>query len=195
MPKVVDHDARRRVIIAAACKLIADSGLESVTTRRIAEETGYANGTLRYYFPGKDAVIIAAFQYIFDATNARVDTGDSPAAGLDGLRALSREIMPLDDVRLAEARIAIAFWHQALHSEDKAQLYVDVVDQWRSDLSARLDEAKADREIATDVDIPTAIDELLSMLMGLQVSAVLSPGDTSPDRQLAQLEGFIQRLR
>jgi DNA-binding transcriptional regulator YbjK len=62
MPKVVDHEARRREIINVVWRLIATDGLEAVTTRRVAEASVYANGVLLYYFKNKDKVITAAFE-------------------------------------------------------------------------------------------------------------------------------------
>ncbi|MDN6618395.1 MAG: TetR/AcrR family transcriptional regulator [Corynebacterium variabile] len=114
MPKKVDHDLRRHEIIGSVWRLIADEGIDAVTTRRIAEVTGYSNGLLRYYFPGKDSVITEAYRYVVEATDIRAALSTTER-GLAGLRPLALEIMPLDDVRRAEARVALAFWQRALN--------------------------------------------------------------------------------
>ncbi|PRX43391.1 TetR family transcriptional regulator [Prauserella shujinwangii] len=195
MPKIVDHEARRREIIGVVWRLIAEEGIQSVTTRRIAEAAGFANGALLYYFPNKDAVLTAAFQHIFDATNTRADKVEPDRRGLSGLRTLCLEIMPLDEERLAEARLAITFWQQALNSSDKAELYTNSTNRWRAEMTQRIEEAVADGTVAASVDVPAAVDELLAMLMGLQIQGVLSPAESTPVRQLAQLDGFLGRLR
>jgi AcrR family transcriptional regulator len=195
MPKVVDRESRREEIVAVAWNLIATEGIDAVTTRRIAEATGYSNGVLRYYFSGKDAVINAAFQGIFDATNNRALAADPAPRGLAGLRELALQIMPIDDQRLMEARIAINFWQQALGSEEKATLHAGVMHQWRMEIEKRLSEAAADGELPPKPVVAEIADELLAMLMGLQVLAVLAPAETSPDRQIAQYESFIGRIR
>ena len=195
MPKIVDPETRRAEIIAAAWRLIATEGITAVTTRRIAQATGYSNGVLRYYFSGKDAVITAAFQGIFDATNDRARAADAAPHGLRGLRELVLQIMPLDDNRLMEARIAINFWQQALNSPEKAALHADVMRQWRVEIEHRLDEAVDDGELAPLADVTGIADELLTLLTGLQVTAVLAPDETGPDRQVAQYDAFIARLR
>jgi AcrR family transcriptional regulator len=195
MPKVVDRESRREEIIAAAWNLIATEGIAAVTTRRIAEATGYSNGVLRYYFSGKDAVIDAAFQGIFDATNDRVRAANASPRGLTGLRELALQIMPLDENRLMEARIAINFWQQALGSPTKAALHAEVMRQWRFEIEERLREAEFPAELAPGVIVPEVAIELLSMLMGLQVLAVLAPDQTSPERQVAQYDAFIDRVR
>jgi AcrR family transcriptional regulator len=194
MPKIVDRESRREEIIAAAWQLIATEGVNAVTTRRIAEATGYSNGVLRYYFHGKDAVINAAFQGIFDATNDRARAANPTPRGLAGLRELALQIMPLDDHRLREARIAINFWQQALGSPEKSVLHADLMRQWRAEIEERLQEAHDDDELAPHAGVAEVSVELLSMLMGLQVLAVLSPAETSPARQVVQYDSFIRRL-
>ncbi|MCZ9339397.1 TetR/AcrR family transcriptional regulator, partial [Streptomyces sp. TRM76130] len=73
-------------------------------------EAGYSNGALAPYFRNKDEILQAAFQYAFESTNARAREAIGDARGLTALRRLCREIMPLDEVRLLEARVVIAFW-------------------------------------------------------------------------------------
>lgn len=195
MPKIVDHEARRREIIAVVWRLIAEEGIQAVTTRRIAEAAGFANGALLYYFPNKDAVLTAAFQHIFDATNARADEADPDRRGLDGLRTLCLEIMPLDEERLVEARLAITFWQQALNSAGKSAMHANFMNHWRSEMIARLREARSHGDLAGPVAIDATVDELLAMLTGLQILGVLSPGEATPGRQLAQLDEFLARIR
>ncbi|WP_144709708.1 TetR/AcrR family transcriptional regulator [Curtobacterium pusillum] len=194
MPRVVDHDDRRSEIIAKVWRLISEYGVDAVTTRRIAEETGYSNGLLRYYFPSKDSVIVAAFQHVFDATNRRAEASAS-LRGIAALRVLAVEILPLDEERLAEARVVIAFWQRALHSPDEAGLYAERMAEWRADFTRFLEQARDDGQIASSIEIPVVIDELLAMLMGAQILGLFSPEESSQERQLAQLDGFVQRLR
>lgn len=194
MPKVVDHDARRREIIGVVWRLVAEEGIQSVTTRRIAEAAGFANGALLYYFPNKDAVLTAAFQHIFDSTNTRADKAEGDRHGLGGLRTLCLEIMPLDEDRLTEARLAITFWQQALNSPEKAGMHAAFMNRWRVEMSTRLVEAVEGGEIGPLSSVDAVVDELLAMLMGLQILGVLSPKEATPRRQLSQLDEFFARL-
>ncbi|MBT0769933.1 TetR family transcriptional regulator [Kineosporia sp. J2-2] len=194
MPKIVDHDVRRREIVEVVWRLIADEGIQAVTTRRIAEVSGASNGALRYYFPSKEAALTAAFEHIVAATNRRADRADPDRHGLGGLRTLCLEIMPLDAERLAEARLAINFWQQALNSPDKATLYAGITAGWRTEMVAHLNEARSDGDLPAHLDLITVADELVSMLMGLQIEATLAPTVATAQRQLAQLDDFMRRL-
>lgn len=193
MPKYVDHDERRREIIGRVWRLIAAEGIDVATTRRIAEETGFSNGLLRYYFPSKDSVMTAAFEHVFGATNERAAAaGERP--GIDGVRALALEILPLDDERIAEARVVITFWQRSLNSESEVDLFAERTTEWRATFVNRLRSAIALGEAPDALDVPEVVDELLSMLMGAQVMAVFAPEEASPDRLERQLERFLERL-
>lgn len=193
MPKYVDHEGRREEIIGRVWRLIAAEGIDAATTRRIAEETGYSNGLLRYYFPSKDAVVAAAFEYVFDATNARAgDRVTEP--GMAGLTALALEILPLDDERLAEARVVITFWQRSLSDAADAQLFADRTRLWRESFALRLAEAFAAGEIADPGEVDEVVDELLTLLMGAQIMAVFSPREATPERLRRLLDAYLARL-
>ncbi len=193
MPKYVDHEGRREEIIGRVWRLIAAEGIDAATTRRIAEETGYSNGLLRYYFPSKDAVIGAAFEFVFDATNARAgDRVEQP--GMPGLTALALEILPLDEERIAEARVVITFWQRSLSDAADARLFADRMTQWRETFGSRLAEAVAAGEIADSGDVDEVVDELLTLLMGAQIMAVFSPREATPERLRRLLDAYLARL-
>lgn len=193
VPKYVDHEARRREIIGRVWRLIATEGIDATTTRRIAEETGFSNGLLRYYFPSKDSVMTAAFEHVFGATNERAGAAvDAP--GLAGIRTLAIEILPLDDERVAEARVVITFWQRSLRNDAEAQLFAERTTQWRGTFARGLASAIARHEVAASLDIEEAVDELLSMLMGAQIMAVFAPDEATPDRLQRQLDVFLERL-
>ena len=195
MPKIVDHDARRQELAEVVWRLIAREGLEAVTTRRIASEAGYSNGSLLYYFSSKEEAIRAAYEFVFDATNKRADARERQRHGLAGLRTLCREIMPLDAERVLESKVAITFWQQAISAPEKGERTNEMFVQWHSEIATRLREAILDGHTQPDIDVDMATDELLSMLMGLQVLGSLLADQLTVQRQEQMLESFLNRLR
>ena len=59
----VDHDSRREEVASVASRLIADRGLEALTTRALAKELGCSIGVLSHYFNSKEEIVMAAFQW------------------------------------------------------------------------------------------------------------------------------------
>lgn len=54
MPKIVDHDQKRKELLQGSFALFAQRGYSSVTMREIAKELHVSTGTLYHYFPNKD---------------------------------------------------------------------------------------------------------------------------------------------
>ncbi|MCO1656139.1 TetR/AcrR family transcriptional regulator [Pseudonocardia humida] len=195
MPKIVDHEARRGEIIEAVWSLISSRGFQSVTMRELAAVAGYANGALTRYFPDKNAVLRAAFRRAYDATNERAGAAIGDRGGLAALRLLCLEIMPLDDVRLREARVVIGFWDHAVGHADLVEFFESTMVEWRDQVRVYLRQARATGEVPAGRSDDVVVDGLLAMLMGLQINALFMPRDTTPARQLAMLDGFLDSLR
>lgn len=195
MPKIVDHDARRREIIEAVWSLISQRGFGSVTMRELAAEAGYANGALARYFPDKQAVLRAGFRRAFDATNERARAAIGDRGGIDALRLLCLEIMPLDDVRLREARVVIGFWDHAAGDRELVDFFDSAMEEWRAQVRTYLRQARATGDLADGRTDDLIIDTLLAWAMGLQINALFTPRHTTPDRQIAMLDELLAGLR
>jgi len=194
MPKVVDHDQRRVALVEATWRIIASHGIEGATMREIATEAGFANGALKPYFPTKDDLLTFAFGHVFKQTNERMAKSTAGHTGLAALRAFCHEILPLDDTRIQEARIVIPFWQKALSDPSKAIVNEESMRQWRSRLLEHLSEARAAGEIQTSVPDADIVGHLMTVVLGAQITALLSPGEHSPARLITQLEGYLQVL-
>ena len=193
MPKLVDHDERRRAITAAVWRLIADRGIDAVNMRDIAAEAGYANGSLSHYFTGKDDILRLAFEHVFEATNLRIAEHIGQATGLDALRIFCREILPLTDETLSEARIATSLWQRAMYDPQMAAINARAMASWRVTIAEHLYLARAVGDIDF-TDVHVVIEQLLNMMMGTQILGVLTPAETSAVRQLEMMESFFQQL-
>ena len=114
MPKIVDHQARRREIVEASWRVIAADGLAGVTMRKIADAAGCSTGRLTHYFANREEIVLAALRAVYHAARARLErvgSGASPAP--EKLIAFLEETLPLDRVRLLEWKVWIAFWSAA----------------------------------------------------------------------------------
>ncbi|WP_448809254.1 TetR/AcrR family transcriptional regulator [Agromyces bauzanensis] len=194
MPKIVDHDERRLSIVHATWRLIAAKGFRATTMREIAKASGVANGGLFPYFRNKEELIGATFEHVFTATNERFAAVRADLEGLPALRELMLQIFPLDEERILEARIVIPFWEYAANEPELRQVHERTMQRWHRDFTAHLEDAKLLRQVRADVDVTLAADQLMAMLNGVQVVAVLSPAGASPDRLTAMLDDYLALL-
>lgn len=194
MPKIVDHDQRRLELVDATWRIIAQHGIEGATMREIALEAGFANGALKPYFPTKDELITFAFGHVLNRTNQRIAGTSAGKVGLEALRAFCQEVLPLDDDRIYEARIVIPFWQKALTDPAKAELHETSMNQWRSLMDGYLREARARGEVTASTSDEDIVNQLLSMLLGAQIVAAMSPGAHLPAQLSAQLDAYLLLL-
>ncbi len=194
MPKRVDHEQRRREIVEAAWRLVARGGFAAATMREIASEAGFANGALKYYFDSKDDLLIAAFQHTFYRVNERAALSIGDRTGLEAIRLLCLEMLPLDDERRVEARVAVAFWDRAATSMPMRKIHADSFAIWRNWMENELQVAR--RMGAVDADIPDRqiVDEFLAVSAGLRIMPILEGGVTEPLGQVELIDAIVTRL-
>ena len=194
MPKLVDREAKRREILEVTWRLMATRGADAATMREIAREAGYANGALAYYFANKDALVEAAYVYVFDRTNDRIRQATAGLRGLAALRAFLVEVLPTTEVTRLEARIVLPFWSRTVADERFAELNDRAMQRWRRDLRALLQQARDDGDVTVGTPDEVLAEQLLAMAMGMQVLATTPDAPTPAATQLAVLDAFLAGL-
>ena len=194
MRKDVRRERRRLEIVNATWRIIARKGIEHATMREIAAEAGLTNGALKPYFPAKDDLLSAAFEHVFDQTNERIAISVTGKQGLSALVALCREVLPLDEERVNEARIVVSFWQNAMIDRDKARFHAESLDRWRTAIIAYLEQARRAGEITSPVGSEDVAEQLLTLMAGAQVLATLSDQSEPPGRFDAQLHSYLELL-
>lgn len=60
---------KQQLILQAALGLFVANGFQGTPTSRVAQEAGVSNGTLFHYFPTKDELIVAVYNWVKDRLN------------------------------------------------------------------------------------------------------------------------------
>ncbi|MET8865066.1 TetR/AcrR family transcriptional regulator [Nonomuraea sp. NPDC004580] len=206
MPKIVDHDERRREVMAAARRVIVRDGIDAATTRAIAKEAGYSNGVLAHYFADKDEILLSALRQSHERIRARltakVEGADGPLAAL---RELLLDNLPLDADRAQETRLEVSFWSRSLATEELAEVQRAEASDLRAavrDLLGRAQEAgelrhgarKAGEPRGEPDDLDDLAEELLALVDGLSLHLLLYPGRLSRERAERIMLGAVERL-
>ena len=118
MPKKVDHHARRTQIADALMRVAATRGLEAVSLRHVATEAGVSTGMVQHYFRDKDEMMLFALEVISERIGNRMaaelaELGDTPTPRAL-VRALLVNLLPLDESRLVEGHVGLAFYAYAV---------------------------------------------------------------------------------
>lgn len=105
MPKVVDHDARRREIADALFAIVRRDGIAAVSVRSVAAQAGLSVGAMRHSAASQGELLAFAMQVLSDRVVERIAQRASGPADVDGLTEVCCELLPLDADRLAEAAV------------------------------------------------------------------------------------------
>jgi AcrR family transcriptional regulator len=172
MPRLVDHDARKRELLDASLALVAAEGIEAATLRRLARAADCTTGAITYYFEGRDALLVAMLRRAHQTTGARMlraaGRGASPR---DRLWAVLMEALPLDPERLAEWRVWLAFWGAAAGNPALVEENLARYAEWRALLETLV------RDLAeTQADLPLRVDALMGLIDGFGLQIALSKG-------------------
>ncbi|WP_067793873.1 TetR/AcrR family transcriptional regulator [Actinomadura formosensis] len=195
MPRVADHDERRRQMADAVRRIVAVEGMEGVTFARAAEKAGVSVGLVGYYFSGKDELLLFTFQQVCERTRERV----TRTLNRDGtvrhlLRRCLLEFLPLDTERTTELRVYLAFCGRAVDNPRLRAIQVAVHDEVRAHLAEAIEAARQSGEIGEDADPAAEAAALWAFVDGLAMHAYAGPGSLPPDAAVAALHGYLARL-
>ena len=128
MPKRVDHRERRALIADALMRVAAEQGLEAVSLRHVAAAAGVSSGMVQHYFRTRDEMMTFALAVVRERNEARVTRAVAALGATPTPRALLRtmlaELLPLDEERRADGRVALAFLaYTAVRPEVAAALH------------------------------------------------------------------------
>ncbi|MBC9715173.1 TetR/AcrR family transcriptional regulator [Streptomyces sp. TRM66268-LWL] len=172
MPRVADHEERRRQIADAVCALISESGLDAVTVARTAATAGMSVGLVQHYFRTKDEMLLHAFKEVSARIRARAD--GHIREGIEHQQPIARvlaralaEFIPLDEGRRTEFRVARAFAGRALDAPALAEVDVETARALREEIAQAVHNGKECGEVEPDLDPVPAAVRLAAVTEGL----------------------------
>lgn len=192
MPKVIDHDERRRQIIAVARQLMVEGGFGAATMRGIASAAGFANGALKHYFDGKEAIVEATFDSVLQEMTeamAGLEESGNPVANL---RTYISAALPLDSYRISGARVLLALWEYASTNSHLAERYREHLQFWGSQLGERV--AVALGEDAASDQVEALVHEVITVSIGANVASLLVPEETIIARYERYVDDVMARI-
>ncbi|GAB2456182.1 TetR/AcrR family transcriptional regulator [Xylanimonas ulmi] len=194
MPKIIDHDERRREIVAVARRLILRGGFHAATMRSIAAEAGFANGALKHYFASKEAIVVATFESIIGEMTAAMRAPDSPDE-VDPLHRFLHVPLPATAQQVATGRVLLALWEYAMTNAEVAQVYGRFLDFWRGSCVERLQSARAVGDITADPPYDVVVDEYMTVVIGAVIVNLMHPHGERVERYHAYVDALLTRLR
>jgi AcrR family transcriptional regulator len=195
VPKVVDHEERRRALAEAVFSVIGQRGFEAVSLRDVAAEAGVSMGSVQHYFRTKDDMLLFALAHMRTRVAARLQTSLARLtrpSRRDIIRAAFRVLLPVDEPGRQEARVNLAFVAAATVTPAYADMLRDGYARLLTTSRAQFREAAADGELAPGLDPDQEAAALYFLAQGLVGPLLI--GLFTPRQVFAILDHQLDRI-
>ncbi|MBE1553172.1 TetR/AcrR family transcriptional regulator [Sporosarcina limicola] len=192
MPKIVDHEERKKRIAEAMWRVILDKGMEGATVRNIAEEAGLSLGALRHYFQNQNDLLVYAMTLVLERANSRIESvmkRDIPPK--EKVIAVLLEIVPVNAETLAEMGVWFAFTAYVKHRKDIPNVPEDGIFEGTQKFIGYL---HATGLLKEGLDLELEIERLYAFIDGIAMHALLDPQRLDSERVIKTIEYHINSI-
>ncbi|MEV0644831.1 TetR/AcrR family transcriptional regulator [Phytomonospora sp. NPDC050363] len=197
MPKLADHEQRRAQITDALLRIVAATGLHSVTMRAVAQEAGVSLRLVQYYFQTKERLLLAAVEHVGTRLADRLATrvrglGEDPGHR-EVIETIVGEVFPTDaDSRMLHI-VYTSYAVLAMTSPELAgERFLGDPDALERYVAGRFQAAADAGELADGTDPRAEAAALMGMYGGLGTSVVL--GQRTAADALAVIGHHLDRV-
>ncbi|GIO59605.1 TetR/AcrR family transcriptional regulator [Paenibacillus cineris] len=181
MPKIVDHDQKRKLIAESAWKIIETKGIEHASIRAVAAAAGVSPGALRHYFSTQDELLLFIVDYYLTRGADRAKGIEISRIPMKAALEVVLELLPMDSDKRTVAGVWWVFAIRSLTSpalQDKKDELTDGL----HDLSRTVLDLLAKAELLpSSIDMELESLRLAALIEGLTVLALLRPEIYAPE--------------
>ena len=192
MPKRLQPALRYEDLAKAARRVIVRDGLGKATVGRVALEAGCSPGLITYHAKTIDELLIAAARYTAVTAIAKVDRLLEKYTGIEAIRRVAMESIPLDKTRADYRLLWISFWDLARSSKSVAKVLNEYLDRQVRMYKALFLTAKKLGEIPADVDVTEEVKSFIVLLDGIGIHGTLGRPRLPARLQMAMVDEWIK---
>ena len=193
MPKIVDHDERRRELATAAMQVAIEHGIEAVTVRSVAAAANCSTGALAHYFETKDDLLIGVQRSADTASRARIEKCFADFDGRELLEELILSVLPMDEARRGEWQLWLAYFARAARNVRLARAQQEFYQSWHAELRRAFRIACGPNAKLTRSELDVATDAAMTLIQGLGVLAMYEPSGVGNARQRRLVREHLDR--
>lgn len=176
MPKIVNHEIRRKKVAEAAWRVIQKEGLEKASVRNISQEANMSLGAMRHYFKSQSELWIFCMQMVIDRVSERIEKLDIPSNTEQAILSFIDQVLPIDEDRRAESEVWLAFISKSLVDPELHRLRQESHDALHQ-LFRSLIEALIEQKLASpDLDLDIETMRLHALIDGFAIHGITQKG-------------------
>ena len=193
MPIQVDRHVQREHVTSLAARLVAQEGVAALTFRRVAGAAGSSTAIVSTYFTDKRDLLLSTFRAAASRTTVRFEAAINAGGSLqDCLEAW----LPLDEDRLTDWRVILAFWGVAVTDPELAAVQDGHVSRARARVERLLRAGRGDGAGSrrSPPELERLAQQVLALTLGIALQAVFEPAASASLPQRALLADGLARL-
>ena len=164
MPKQVNTAEKRSEFISASIDVIATDGLSAASLRRIAEEASCTTGSLMHYFKTRKELLLETLRSVHWSAGSRMRNAINAGGSHEEiLLQVLLESLPLDDTRLKEWRVWLAFWAASMDDKELTKENTRRYKEWFQMVRSLI------RPVVVTINLDEKTDEIIALIDGLGV--------------------------
>lgn len=194
MPRMVNHEKKRKSIAEAAWSIIKKEGIEKASIRRVAIEAGMSAGALRHYFSTKDEMLLFIMDYYLEEGKKRSQSKSWSDNPLQAVAEVLLELIPIDEEKKIETSV---WWILALQSltSDTLKEKKDEMTNGMYELASSMIEILVLQGILSDsTNVNLEKSRLAALIDGLSIHALLRPDVYSPEKVKEVIRYHLETL-
>lgn len=194
MPRIVNHEKKRKSIAEAAWSIIKKEGIEKASIRRVAIEAGMSAGALRHYFSTKDEMLLFIMDYYLEEGKKRSQSKSWSDNPLQAVAEVLLELISIDEEKKIETSV---WWILALQSltSDTLKEKKDEMTNGMYELASSMIEILVLQGILSDsTNVKLEKSRLAALIDGLSIHALLRPDVYSPDKVKEVIRYHLETL-
>ncbi len=160
-----------------ASRLIADKGLEALTTRALAKELGCSIGVLSHYFNSKEEIVLAAFQWADQSIDQRMQAAIiDQDISLDYFIPMIQAGLPLDEASDREWRVRFNLYNYCLTRRGAGlSAQIEKTNHFRDLMVGLISALQEKGEVRQDINPELITKMAFDMVMGAAQNLLMVP--------------------
>jgi DNA-binding transcriptional regulator YbjK len=194
MPKIVDHDERRRIIVEALWRVIARDGAHEVSVRHVAAEAGMPKSSIAHYVGTMPQLLGLAVDQLVEINSDYIMTLDLLELSVDNATEVLVTMVPATDERRRRSGVWLLLVAQAGTDPE----YADVLHRLNTAVAEGLQELLVGMQKqglvhpSRDVDVEAA--RLHSLIDGISIHCMTDPARRSEEEVRAIFRAEVAAL-
>lgn len=182
MPKIVNHEQKRKLIAEAAWRIIKEEGIEKASIRRVAAEAGMSAGALRHYFSTQDEMLLFIMDYFLGEGKKRSEQKEWSEDPLKAVEEVLLELVPVNDEKKIETSVWWIFALRSLTSTVLKEKRDEMTTGTYTLVKSMLKILAAQGILSESIQIDLETIRLSALIEGMSIHALLRPDVYTPEK-------------